>query len=329
MQTAAVWDLAGTLLLAFPFAIQVAAKFRFLSLGGYAQPYRGIPSACDCPPEAYALLGEVLASLAGFHGIRLGPVEDSDASVHRLLAALVARGWMATESSAGAQFMLRLPTSFPDLLKRSRASFQKTLAYNSRKIRRDGKVEITHFNGTDRCDWAAVLGTLADVESKSWLPTAGGSLRFVGDRNQMFWRSLLATPVFADMVHAWVLHLDDRPVSYSVALDAGRCRFFIANGYDEAVASYMTGAMLYTEMFADSIARGYGCANLGHGDSGYKGRWGARPEGTLREHVLFRPGLLGMSLYVGLGVGHLLGGIRQSWQCSRLKPIPARDVEPD
>ena len=78
-----------------------------------------------------------------------------------------------------------------------------------------------------------------------------------------------------------------RPVSFCLALDAGRTRYIIANSYDPEIADFSTGSTIYREVITQAIAAGLTELHIGQGDSGYKSRWRAEDVGGLIDIMAF------------------------------------------
>ena len=90
-----------------------------------------------------------------------------------------------------------------------------------------------------------------------------------------FWQELTLRHLSPkDHLDCWIMYFNRRPVSFCFTLTDQVNRYVIANNYDENVAQYSTGSVLYWHMIRDGIERGVRRFEFADGHLHYKQRWG-------------------------------------------------------
>ncbi len=173
-------------------------------------------------------------------------------------------------------------------------------------MQRASRCEFICHTELKEADWCHVFGEVADVEGRSWVGDRGEA-RFLGEQNQAFWRTLASDPWMQRALKVWMIYFNRRPVSFCLALDAGRTRYIIANSYDPEIADFSTGSTIYREVITQAIAAGLTELHIGQGDSGYKSRWRAEDVGGLIDIVAFPPSVAGISLNIAFGLRKKMG----------------------
>jgi CelD/BcsL family acetyltransferase involved in cellulose biosynthesis len=313
-------DAQATPLGTLPFVVVQAPGLRILSLAGYYYPLRSIPMHAGRSHEVGRSMAAALASRRGTTAIRLGPVEEHDPAPLALAEALRAHGWSRLTIDHGPQLMVPLPPTFDEF----RAGLGRNLRRNIRKginrMRREGETTVKAFRNLLAGQWDAVIEEIAAVEAASWLHHGAGEPRFLGDRNQCFWKCVLRDPRAARAAGAWLLYLEGEPVAFTFAIDSGGCRYNFAGQHAEAVDRYGTGWIVDHDLFHDAIdGRGLASVNLGDGWAHYKCRWGAVAGARLLDYVVCPPSIKGRLF-------HLAMRIRQ--RLSR-RTIPGSDTAPN
>ena len=267
------------------------------SLGGLYWPFRSPLIARTHIEETCEALAMALTRERRQAVLRCGPIPDTDQAVALLHAALTRRGWRLHQSSIGTTYGVELPATWIDLERQLGKSLRTNIEYYERKLGREGALEIRRFHGSADAGWSTAIDDLGSVESKSWQFREGGRLRFHGESNAAFWRSLLVSGRFGEAATAWVMYFNGEPVSFCFCLDCGATRYILANNYAQSVHRYSTGSVLYKHVFRDAFeTRCIQRINIGLGDPGYKSRWGAQPVFDLVDWIAFRPGLRGDAL---------------------------------
>jgi CelD/BcsL family acetyltransferase involved in cellulose biosynthesis len=303
-------DGAGAAAGVLPLATLRVARLDLPALGGFYQPYRTLPLAHAASREAALALADAVDA-GGAAAVRLGGCEEPDEGVLAFLKRLRTRGWAVHEETKGYVYALPLPPTFADFEAGLHKRLLHNIRYYDRKMRKDVQVEHRLFHACDADEWGRAVGELGAIEDRSWLHTKGGDKRFSGAANARFWTTLLADADVSRAARAWVLYFDGKPVSFTFALDSGGTRFVLANHYDEAVAVYTTGSILYHRLFADAYEQKLSLVHLGGGDSGYKARWGAGAARVLRDYVACRPSLKGRALFTALTLRSLAQQLRK------------------
>jgi CelD/BcsL family acetyltransferase involved in cellulose biosynthesis len=223
--------------------------------------------------------------------LRMGPLIDGDTDTQRFIALLRARGWRALAQESGQVFELKLPASIEQLQAQVSASLWKNIAYQRRRLEKQGVVTSERHLLTAE-GAAPLLQRAALVEQASWVAQQGGDLKLVGAPNQAYW-SQLAQHGDGPEVVLWLLSCGGRDIAYSLHLEHGQTMCIVANGYDDALKVSSPGSLLSLDIFREAIGRGMHLVDWGQGDSGYKERWGAQPGARMMDLILFRPGLVG------------------------------------
>jgi CelD/BcsL family acetyltransferase involved in cellulose biosynthesis len=144
-------------------------------------------------------------------------------------------------------------------------------------------------------DSVSTLATLERIEAASWV--AGGDAKFIGAANRRFWAALAAGRGRACEVVFWLLYCGDEPVAFSAHFETPCVVYIVANSFDDRWKIHSPGSLLTFEVLRDAVTRGKNQVDWGQGDSGYKGRWGAKPSSMLFDVMLFKPGWVGSSLH--------------------------------
>ncbi|MBS0293774.1 MAG: GNAT family N-acetyltransferase [Proteobacteria bacterium] len=284
----------GQLQALIPFARQQVARFSINSLAGYYWPFRSLHLAAQLGAgmDLADALGRALASAPPGAVLRFGPISSRDDAMHAVLRQLMAAGWRHRARATGAVFELDLSLGLDTLKQRFSSSLLKHIEYSRRRLAKTkGEVRCERhvLSGDDQ----PLLDTLAGIESRSWLASKGGDVKFMGPANQSFWTQMGREPDPHARSVCWLLLCGDQPVAFSAHLETDTALYVLANSYDEQWKSHSPGSILTYEVLRDAIARGKRLFDWGQGDSGYKQRWGAEDASLLYDVLMFRPGLLG------------------------------------
>jgi hypothetical protein len=286
----------GAIQAALPISSQKIGPFRFAAIGGAFSPFRGIPYRGDPGIVAQTMVAE-FDELRGIDAVRLGPVQNTESLLTSIIVELKKANWKIITETLGVEYVLdNLSTldNFKATLSKSRL---KRIDVYWRRLCRDAETTISHYNSCSESEWAKVFQEFETIESNSWVAKSGDPY-FIGEVNQQFWNLLVTDPWFRDSINAWTLYHDGRPVSFLIAMDSDDTRFFFVNGYDERVAKYSTGRILYKEGIYDSFTKNITRINSGQGDSGYKRGWGGTGTSELVNIVAFPPTLRGRTAFV-------------------------------
>ena len=287
----------GQLQAVFPVATQKQSGISIASLGGFYWPFR----TPIIPERSATAVLEALASVFTASrrtlALRYGPVPEAQSGIEGLNVALANQGWRVHGLKLGETYAIDLPGSWEEFERSLGKSLKTNTYYYERKMQREGEFEIRHIKNTVSTSWSETIRDLGVVEEKSWQNKRGGKLRFLGERNQNFWTTLLSESGFAEMVSVWLIYFKGEPVSFCFCLDCADIRHIIANNYVERVHAYSTGSILYRYVFRDALESSrIRSVNIGMGDAGYKSRWGANPSYQLMDWIAFRPGIRGYLL---------------------------------
>jgi len=272
-----------------PFARQKISIISIASLAGYYWPYRSIyiASGPKEPNKVLSALGQHLATKPPAAILRFGPISSRDTMMRGVIQELLKAGWIGICKEMGPVFELDLSSGIDALKATASPSLLKHIEYSRRRLAKTAG-PIT-FERNALGDSTQQLEELAKVETRSWLPTKGGQLKFEGVDNQKFW-TRLATEAQVELERVvWNMRCNGKAVAFSAHLETDRNIYIIANSYDEEWKSHSPGSLLTLEVLQDGVKRGKRLVDWGQGDSGYKGRWGAVDGSVLYDVMIFKP----------------------------------------
>lgn len=280
----------------FPCVLRSRFGIKVLSMAGYYYPFRTFlchPDVKDAAIEQFT--GQVHKD-SGATILHVGPLQVNDQINGSLQSAFRKKRWMVYEVSAGAQQIVKLPATVDDFRSALSRSLRKNHDRRRRSLESMGAFDVTHYNDCSAEVWNKVIDHCAEVESKSWLASDGdGKTRVHGSED--FWKSYAAHSDGSQRLSIWLATLDGKPLSYSLAVDAGSCRYSISGQYDEEYKKYGVGIIADMSMFTQAIETGMNEVNMGDGESDYKRRWGVVPGIELQAVYFFKPGLVGWPGY--------------------------------
>jgi CelD/BcsL family acetyltransferase involved in cellulose biosynthesis len=260
-----------------------------LALAGYYWPFRAPLIVPDHADESARAMVEWTRSHLPSIPWRCGPVPRGTPAIESLINAFTSIGWSVMEKRVGETYAVTLNDGFAAYEQGIRA-LSKKMTYYERRLRRSGNVETWTGTRGSAIVQRRVLQDLETIEARSWVSArAIGKPKFIGDRNRAFWNRLLAAREAVETLRPMILYLDDRPISYSLNLDAGNTRYIVANGYDEEFSIHSPGMLLAYQVLRDAAHTGKSVIEWGLGDSGYKSRWGATENLRLVD-LLLLPG---------------------------------------
>ena len=185
------------------------------------------------------------------------------------------------------------------------------LRRDTNKLAKLGALEYKKYNDLQEDEWSSVIDDCSMIESNSWLDKSSqGKMRING--KEAFWKRLLKDGNTSKKISIWVMFLDEKPISFNVALDADGYRYGVSSQYDAAFRKYSVGLAMHFHVIEDAINTGIKIFNMGDGDSGYKQRWGATPGARLIDYIYFKPNIIGNFFYTGLMLKEKLESVIQS-----------------
>jgi len=280
----------------FPCALRNLVGIKVLTMAGYYDPFRTFlcPSGREADAIDYFLT--TIVEQGDIAAVYLGPIPvDSLVSIE-IERSFSSQRWMLSKVDLGAQQIVHLP----DTLDTFRASLSRNLCKNHDRRKRQlaelGNLEIRHYNACSEERWCMAIEHCSTIEANSWLVgKKSGATRVF--QQEEFWQHYVSCREASRRLSAWVVYLSEIPIAYSLALDAGGCRYSISGQYDKAYRKYGVGIIADMAMFEDAIENGFDVVNMNDGEAEYKKRWGARAGSTLQTWYLFKPGTIGKLLY--------------------------------
>ncbi|HEV2748569.1 MAG TPA: GNAT family N-acetyltransferase [Allosphingosinicella sp.] len=265
----------GAIIAALPLGAIGPRRLGLRAVPGCYWPYRSFPVAADAgDAELAALLSHAAARRALGPAWRLGPVYADDPTAGRIAALADRAGWTPLQRRIATAF------SFDMAAQREAGAWPRTSTLKKNRffekhLARSGPLGFRFVSGRD---WTPeVFDQLAAIEAKSWIPreTGAGDAKFLAARHRRFWEEAARDPVLAEMLHAAILTIGERPAAFAFDLDAGTLKYAVANSYDEEFAKHSPGRVLAYRSLPAAAERGIERVDWGAGDSGYKRTLGA------------------------------------------------------
>lgn len=160
------------------------------------------------------------------------------------------------------------------------AAWRRKLAYDWRRLRRTGRVEIV---AADAANLAGVLATHLRLHTARW--AADGQPGGLSTPELHAFHVAAATEALrAGSLQLRILNVDGRPVaSYHGFLHRGRAWYYLG-GTDPAWHRFGVGNLLVDHVRQEAAAAGATTLDFLRGREPYKYRWGARDEPTWSIH---------------------------------------------
>lgn len=290
----------------FPYFIKRLGPFNFASLAGNYFPRKGLPYS-SVSDELVDKFSRYLGALIDISGCQLGPVKKGDPFIQKLVEKLSKDNWKLILKSTGFDYGMTVPESVEDYMSSISKNRRKKTAYYLRRLEKTGVVDIRYHKSLNRHKWQQVFADLEAVESKAWVSESGDP-HFIGTVRQSYWNELISDEWYREAFNAWVIYLDENPISYVAAIDVGSERFVLSSSFNKEYSDFRTGSILEIELMRMTIEQEkVTFINNGMGDSGYKGAWGNKEFQELYEIVAFPPTMKGRFAYLVAGLKTKLG----------------------
>lgn len=291
-------DHQGVVQAVLPLAEQIMAGITVQSLAGGYTPFRTLLIAETAPDDTAEALVAFLAEEIKPKAFRFGPVEANRPEIKALIKALKARGWHFCLVNRGDNHLLDLPADHDSYEATVSKKQRQRMTALRRRLDGEGKIRIRRYSGLDPLAWNAVFDQLALIERASWLASTGGDFTYADPRQAAFWRHYVSDEAAAHALSVWVMSIDDRPISFNVALDSGPCRYGLFCHYDETLKRFAPGHAVSREVILSCFLDGAKSFNLGRGDSGNKARFGANRTEPMEDWMTMPPTAAGRILHL-------------------------------
>lgn len=241
------------------------------AIAGIYWPFRNVPVAADASDEDIVEMLTAIRS-EGLLGPlwRLGPVYAGDASAARLKRLAGAADWTVLRRSLGQTFIFDVDAAAAAGKAWPRKSSLKRLDGYEKQLGQRGTVRIDRIVGAA---WSqAAFDAMAQIEARSWIGTGADQTgaKFLEPSHRRIWELCAEDPVLADLLSAVIVHVDDRPVAFSLDLRSGDMQYGIAGTYDAEFADLNVGKLANERNLIWAMERGVRRFDWGAGDSGYK-----------------------------------------------------------
>lgn len=267
----------GRLIAAFPMITRKMGPFPVREVAGAYWPFRSLPLAQDAEDdEIRAMMASSGAREALGKAWRLGPVQDNDPSLVRLLRVVQDAGWVVFKRSISHSFDIDVAAMRDKGVWPSKSATRQCRNYANR-LARMGEVEYRHAKGTE---WTEDdRDAMAAIEANSWLTTLdnGADTKFLDPARRKMWEEIATDPALAPFLFCSIMRVGGTPIAFTFGLEVGSIRYQIANNFHEDYKDCSPGRIILTMDFADAAERGVPTINWGAGDAGYKARYGAEP----------------------------------------------------
>lgn len=294
-----------------PFFIKSYFGLRLLSVAGYYYPFRSFIVAKNSVAKCTKGLVEAIHKKSMASIVRFGPAEEDNPVTRNLFSTFMAQGWKCYQQDRGEQYFINLPQEFAQYKNTLSKKMLGNLRRDTNKLAKIGSIEYKKFNNLQNNEWVSVIDDCSAIEGNSWLDKSSqGKMRIYG--KEAFWKRLLENRSTSKNISIWVMYLDNKPISYNVAIDADGYRYGVSSQYDASYRKYSVGLAMHFHVIEDAINAGIKIFNMGDGDSGYKQRWGATAGTRLVDYIYFKPNVLGYCIYSGLTLKDKLQSIVQS-----------------
>lgn len=291
-------DDRGAVQAVLPLAGQIMAGISVLSLAGGYHPFRTLLIAETAPEETADALVDFVAREIKPKAFRFGPVEAGQPEIKALIEALKRRDWHFCLINRGDDHLLDLPDDLESYEATVPKKQRQRMNALKRRLDDQGEVRLQRYRGLQPGEWNRVFDQLALVERASWLASKGGDFTYADPYQAAFWRHYISNEAAARALSVWVMSIDDRPISFNVALDSGPCRYGLFCHYDEALKSFAPGNIVNRETIVTCFEDGRKLLNLGRGDSGNKARFGANRTEPLEDWMTMPPTAAGRVLHL-------------------------------
>ena len=288
----------GKLLGACPYVLESYFGFKVFSLAGYYYPFRSIIIDKFSIAEGTKALVKTLHQSKLTNVVRLGPLEQSAEITKNIQQAFAQQKWFCHKVEHGQQHAVTLPDSFEQYTSQLSKKMVGNMRREKNKLRKLGEVRDVKYTGLSAEEWAPVIDDCACVERNSWVNKADNG-KSVMHNEEMFWKRLLQNKETSDRTTILITYLDDKPISYNVALDSGEWRYGLSSHFDDEYKKLGVGGATHMLVIEDAIEKGIKKLNMGYGFASYKQRWNAEPTSELVDYFYFRPNLIGAMLYLG------------------------------
>jgi hypothetical protein len=289
----------------YPCVVIPKFGFKILSAAGFYYPFRTILHSSELTTDCANAIVETINYQIKENIIRIGPANIDEPINQIIKRKFKDLGWMCNEINHGAQKIITLPSHVDEFKQSLGKSLRKNLKRRLKQLQGLGEVTIEKFNSCSSEEWTMLVDDCSDIESQSWLfSDAKGKMGIKG--KESFWKEYLKGKDAQRRVNIWLVKLNGHPISFTLAIDSGLCRYSISGQYNAQFKKYGVGLLADYEMLQDSIYMGIKIVNLGDGDAEYKARWGAKHGSQLADYIYFRPNIFGRLLYSVLKVSEIV-----------------------
>ena len=204
--------------------------------------------------------------------------------------------WKSHKVDVGQQYAVMLPESMDDYKNALSKKMLGNIRREKNKLHKLGEVKDVKYNDLSQHEWSKIIDNCAEVERNSWANKSDiGKTELYG--HEKFWKQLLNNEETSSRVNVWLTYLDEKPISYNLAIDSGEYRYGISAHYNEDYKTLGVGGSMHMCVIEDAIDKGLKKLNMGYGFGEYKQRWNAEPISALTNYIYFRPSFMGKLVY--------------------------------
>ncbi len=291
-------SITGKMLGACPYVLEKYAGISVFSLAGYYYPFRSIIMDKNAVSDCSSALIKTIQTTNLTNVVRLGPLEQDSEIAQNIERAFKQQNWRCHKVEQGQQHAVMLPDDFEEYKKSLSKKMLGNMRREKNKLKKLGEVRDIKYSGLSPEEWGPIIDDCAEVERHSWVHKADNG-KSVMHNEEMFWKRLLRNEDTSQRITILLTYLDDKPISYNVALDSGHCRYGLSAHFDEDYKTLGVGGATHMLVIEDAIEKGITQLNMGYGFASYKQRWNAVPTSELVDYFYFKPNMIGSLLYFG------------------------------
>ncbi len=273
------------------------AVARLQCCAGYWIPQRAILADRHYESEVGQAIGEFIAH-SGWWLWQLAGYYSSSPAERACLQTLNSRGIRNVKRNSWETAILHAPATWDEYKSRILVGkYHRKMGYYERKLARSGRVEIDHVRQPQPDRTEKLVAEFSQIESESWVGRSnGGNPQFSTPVLRQFWTRLIDEAVVPfHRFDAWIMRLDQRPVSFLITMTYLPVCYLSVCRYSESVDRFRTGSTIRRLMFESGIREGVRTFDFGPGDLYSKTPWGAQVADTF-ESYLIAPHRLSASL---------------------------------
>lgn len=269
----------------------------YMTRNGFVPGVRVI-SRPDCAADvARAMLEYLLHRDRAWSVIRLNNISPEGALDLAIREGEREQGLLVHHEAPECAATIEVEESWEKLFARFREDRRRTVRKKNKDLEEVG--EVSNRCITDPGAVSTALETCFDIAARSWQGRAGTCIG-ASEVSRDFYRDLFESFARTQRARIQILSLDDRPISFEVALGNRGCHHSLKIGFDAAYRSFAPGILTVAAALRSAVERGDRRAELFHPATRSKLSWGVTATPSLHA-TLFTSSLTGRLLHAARG----------------------------